>query len=59
MKEKRNTFKNIGGSIFRNNKQMLVIVRVECSERTRDTIAEKICELLNEKHIDFSTGKKE
>jgi len=32
---------------------------VECSERTRDTIAERICELLNEKQIDFSTGKKE
>jgi len=49
----KTVYKNIGGSIFKNKKQMLVIVRVECSDRVRNVIAEKIRDLLNNDEIDF------
>lgn len=49
----KTVYKNIGGSIFKNKKQMLVIVRVECSDRIRNIIAEKICDMLNNDEIDF------
>jgi len=49
----KTVYKNIGGSIFKNKKQMLVIVRVECSYRVRNVIAEKIRDLLNNDEIDF------
>lgn len=43
------TYKHIGGSIFRGNKQLMIIVAVEASPKLVDTIAEEVVATLKRK----------
>jgi len=53
----KTTFRNIDGSIFRGNKQLMVVVSVECSPALRNEVVEELIAILNKRRKPH--GKKE
>lgn len=52
------TYTSIDGSIFKGNKQLMIIVAVECSKATRNRIAEKIADLLEKEDANRKAMKR-